>query len=92
MSIRMQTSIGWSLLALAVGLQILPGCRNPGQSSLPPSAISPAACCPARGQTRPGAAAAALGLAVIQYVEKQVNSLACAGCGNGSSPCRRPSA
>jgi hypothetical protein len=43
MSVRMQTSIGWSLLALAVGLQILPGCRNPGQSSLPPSAISPAA-------------------------------------------------
>lgn len=43
MSIRTHRSIAWSLLVLAVGLQILPGCRNPGQSSLPPSAISPAA-------------------------------------------------
>lgn len=43
MRIRMDRSIGWSLLAFAVGLLVMPGCRNPGQSSLPPSAISPAA-------------------------------------------------
>lgn len=42
MSVSMRNSVGWSLVCLAVGLVVMPGCRNPGQSSLPPSAINTA--------------------------------------------------
>ncbi|ULA63411.1 MAG: SLBB domain-containing protein [Nitrospira sp.] len=43
MRISMHKSVKWSLLCLSVGVMAMPGCRNPAQSSLPPSAISPAA-------------------------------------------------
>lgn len=41
MRVRLHHVVGWSVLSLAVGMLVLAGCRNPGQSSLPPSAISP---------------------------------------------------
>ncbi|MCC6139919.1 MAG: SLBB domain-containing protein [Nitrospira sp.] len=40
MRTTMHKSAGWSLLCLSVGLMAMPGCRNPAQSSLPPSAMS----------------------------------------------------
>jgi protein involved in polysaccharide export with SLBB domain len=43
MRASIQKSVGWSLVCLGIGLVVMQGCRNPGQSSLPPSAINTAA-------------------------------------------------
>ena len=43
MRVSVRQSMGWCLVGLGIGLAVLPGCRNPGQSSLPPSAINTAA-------------------------------------------------
>lgn len=39
----MHDSVKWSLVVLGLGLLVMTGCRNPAQSSLPPSAINSAA-------------------------------------------------
>ena len=40
MTVRIHHSVKWSAVLLGVGLLVMPGCRNPAQSSLPPSAIN----------------------------------------------------